>query len=33
VATVTNLNISGGVQWTDPDFPSQATRFYQAVKQ
>ena len=33
LATVTNLNLKGGTQWTDPDAPGQSTRFYRAVKQ
>jgi hypothetical protein len=33
LATVTNLNLSGGIQWTDPSAPGEATRFYRAVKQ
>jgi hypothetical protein len=31
LATVTNL--TGKLQWTDPDAPGQSTRFYRAVKQ
>ena len=33
LATVTNLNLTGCVQWTDPTEPSLATRFYRTVKQ
>ena len=33
LATVTNLNLTGGIQWTDPDAPGQSTRFYRVVKQ
>jgi len=33
LATVTNLNLMGGVQWTDAEAPGPATRFYRAVKQ
>ncbi len=33
LATVTNLSLTGGVQWTDPAAPAQSTRFYRAVKQ
>jgi hypothetical protein len=31
--TVTNFNLTGGVQWTDPDVPSPSARFYRAVRQ
>ncbi len=33
LALVTNLNLMGGIQWTDPDALGQSTRFYRAVKQ
>jgi hypothetical protein len=32
LATVTNLNVTGGVQWADPSAPAPAARFYRAVK-
>jgi hypothetical protein len=28
LATVTNLNLAGGLQWTDPDAPGPAARYY-----
>ncbi len=33
LATVTNLNLTGGVQWTDAEAPGPSIRFYRAVKQ
>jgi len=33
VAPVTNLNLTGGIQWTDEQAPGPSTRFYRAVKQ
>jgi len=33
VVTVTNLNLSGRVEWADPEAPGSSTRFYRAVKQ
>jgi hypothetical protein len=33
LATVTNQNLTGGIQWTDPAVPGPATRFYRAAKQ
>ena len=33
LATVTNSNVTGGVQWTDPSGPSPRACFYRAVEQ
>ena len=33
MATVTNVNLTGGIQWTDPEAPGQSARFYRAVNQ
>lgn len=32
LATVTNLNVTGGVRWTDPSVPGPSARFYRVVK-
>jgi hypothetical protein len=32
-ATVTNLNLKGGIQWTDPGVPGPSARFYRTIKQ
>lgn len=31
-ATATNLNLNGGIQWTDPGVPGSSACFYRAVK-
>ncbi len=32
-ATVTNLNLRGGISWTDPSVPGPGARFYRTIKQ
>jgi hypothetical protein len=32
LATVTNLNLKGGIQWSDPGVPGPSACFYRGVK-